>query len=79
MKHLTLCTIVDGLFGVNLTKDMTERGVAFTRILEHSERISQTRVHFLEWIRAPDERGVSSSVGHTGNGCAEDYRRTSSQ
>ncbi|TMT80226.1 cytochrome P450 [Haloterrigena sp. H1] len=54
MKRLTLRIIADALFGVDLTEDATELGTAFTRILEHFERISQTYVYLPEWIPTPE-------------------------
>jgi cytochrome P450 len=54
MKRLTLRIITDALFGVDLAEDATELGTAFTRILEHFERISQTYVYLPEWIPTPE-------------------------
>ncbi|MFC4359265.1 cytochrome P450 [Halobium salinum] len=54
MKRLTLRIIADALFGVDLAEDATELEIAFTRVLRHFERISQTYVYLPEWIPTPE-------------------------
>lgn len=54
MKKLTLHIIADALFGVDLSKDATGLGAAFTRIMGHFERVSQTYVYIPEWIPTPE-------------------------
>lgn len=53
-KKLTLRIISETLFGVSVVEDVPELGTAFTRILEHFERISQTYVYIPEWIPTPE-------------------------
>lgn len=62
MKRLTLRIIADALFGVDLAEGSTELGIAFTRILEHFERISQTYIYLPEWIPTPENMSYRDAL-----------------
>lgn len=62
MKQLTVRIIVDALFGIDLASEASDLEAAFTRILKHFERISQTYVYLPEWIPTPENRAYRRAL-----------------
>lgn len=62
MKELTLQIISNAMFGVDVAEEMPELGSAFTRILEHFKRISQTYVYIPEQIPTPENIGYRRAL-----------------